>query len=240
MVLSPVSEEDTFNSKGRKAKAKGEAKKGDTEKIVVKKKPEKPVRILRIRYYEKISLPFMQNGKLEHKDIFAVDRGIQDLLKSLYYNTDIRGMVTPAECIFVEKDSRMGSNNKFIFINIGTNEFYILKKQLENYTTISAFNKGEFSILDGKISSLSETFGMTRIWKNDDKPESPKISDTNVILARRRLKEELKDKFRSYHSYEDDEIDNMSERALIELKRLSKKKMEIEKEKIDSIVDKMR
>ncbi len=109
MVLSPVNEEDTLNSKGRKAKAKGEA-----EKVVAKKKPEKPIRILRIKYHEKISLPFMQNGKLEHKDVFAVDRGLEDLLKSLYYNTNIQGMIAPHDCIFVEKDNRIGSNDKFI------------------------------------------------------------------------------------------------------------------------------
>ena len=171
----------------------------------------------------------MENGKVGQKEAFAVDRSLEDLLRALYYNAGIQGNIAPPGCIFVQKDDRMGSNDKFIFVNIGTNEFYALKKQLENHTTICAFNKGEFSILDGKISSLSEMYRMPRIWKNNE--ESHKISDTNVILMRARLREELKDDLSPYHSYTDDQIDSMKESELIALKKLSGKKMAIENKK---------
>jgi len=206
----------------------------DTEKnkTVTKKKPEKPVRILRIRYYQKLFLPYTQDGKLEKKEIFAVNRGLEDLLKELYCNTNIQGMSAPLDCIFVEKDKRIGANDKFIFLQITTNEFFILKRQLENHTTIYAYNKGEFSILDGKMSFLSETWNIPRIWKEDNRKDGKKdnnqISETNVIIKRQKLREELKDKFRSYHSYEDEDIDNMKNVELIELKRLVNKKVEIE------------
>lgn len=206
--------------------------KGETRRVTFdKKKLEKPVRILRIKYYQKISLSYMQEGKIGQKEAFAVDRSLDDLLKALYYNTDIHGNVAPPDCIFVEKDDRIGSNDKFIFINISTNEFYALKRQLENHTTIVAFNKGEFSILDGKVSSLSEMYRIPRMWKNNDKSESPKISDTNVILMRARLREELKDELSPYHSYTDDQIDDMKESELIALKKLSSRKMAIDNKK---------
>ena len=82
----------------------------------VKKRTERPIRIIRIRYYEKISLPFMQDGKLEHKDAFAVNRGLEDLLKALGYNTNIQGTTTSHDCILVEKGNRMGIGDKFLFI----------------------------------------------------------------------------------------------------------------------------
>lgn len=204
----------------------------DRNKVVVKKKPEKPVRVLRIRYYQKASLPYMKDGKLDKKEIFAVNRGLEDLLKELYYNTNIRGMSAPPDCIFVEKDNRIGANDKFIFLQISTNEFHVLKRQLENHTTIYAYNKGELSILDGRMSSLSETWNIPRIRKEDSRKDNERyenqISETNVIIKRQKLREELKDKFRAYHSYEDEDIDNMKNIELIELKRLVNKKVEIE------------
>lgn len=202
------------------------------DKTSIKKKPEKPVRILRIRYHQKIFLPYMQDGKLEQKEIFAVNRGLEDLLKELYFNTNIQGMSAPLDCIFVEKDNRMGANDKFIFLQISTNEFYILKKQLENPTTIYSYNKGELSILDGRMSSLSETWNIPKLWKEDSRKDNRKeekqISETNVIIMRQKLREELKDKYSAYHSYTDEEIDNMKNIELLELKRLVNKKVEIE------------
>ena len=222
-----VSEDDMVSSSRREKRDKGE-----TKRIVDKKKPEKPVRILRIKYYQKISLSCIQggDGNIGQKDVFAVDRGLDDLLKALYYYTGIQGNITPPNCILVEKDNRMGSNDKFIFINIGTNEFYILKRQLENHMTICAFNKGEFSILDGKISSLSETFNVPRIWKDMEERER-QISDTNVLLMRARLREELKDVLAPYHSYTDEQIDAMKESELIALKKLSNRKMIVDNKK---------
>jgi len=190
-----------------------------------KKRSGRPVRILRIKYYQKLFLPYAQDGKLGQKEIFAVNRGLESLLKELYYNTNIQGMVAPPDCIFVEKDNRIGANDKFIFIKISKNEFYILKKQLENHTTIYAYNKGEFSILDGRISSLSETWNIP--WKEDNRKDDI-ISETNIIIRRHKLREELKNKFRAYHSYEDEDIDNMKNERLIELKRFVNKKVEIE------------
>lgn len=232
MELHLLDKEDVLTPKNRKKD------KEYIEKVVIKKKPEKPekpIRIIRIKYYQKISLPFMENGKLDHKDIFAVDRGLDDLLKALYYNTNIQGTISPPGCIFVEKDNRMGSNNKFIFIDINRDEFFILKRQMENHTTIQEYNKGEFSILEGKRSSLSETFNIPRIRKEIYEDKEHRISDTNIIIMREKLREELKDKFRPYHSYEDERIDNMKENELIALKKLSKRKMEIEYEKIKSV-----
>lgn len=211
------------------SKKKSDDKK-DKDITVVKKKKEKPIRILRIRYYEKITLPVMGNGKLENREAFAVNRGLEDLLKSLYYNTDIRGVLTPSDCIWVEKDDRIGANNKFIFIEISKDEFPILKKQLENHTTIYAFNKGEFIITEGSRPYLHETWNMPIIWKKTGKVND-KISDSNKIIMEERLREELKDKFRPYHSRTDEEIDNMPERRLIELKKLSKEKMKMENRK---------
>lgn len=227
-MLNPVDESDVV--KDRKKDTGGYA--GEYKKTFVRKKKEKPIRVLRIKYYDKVSLPYMNNGKMEHKDIFAVNRGLEDLLKSLYYRTDIQGMVAPSDCIYVEKDDRMGSNDKFIYANIGTNEFYTLKRQLENHTTIVAFNKGEFSILDGKMSSLAETFNMPRISRErTGAGHRHEISDTNVILKDERLREELKDELSPYHSYTDDQIDSMKESELIALKKLSGKKMAIENKK---------
>ncbi len=201
--------------------------KENADKTVIKKKPEKPVRILRIRYYEKISLSFMQDGKLEHRDAFAVNRGLEDLLKALGYNTKIQGTTTSHDCILVEKGSKMGVGNKFIFIDIGTNDFYTLKKQMENYTTICAFNHGEFIIVDGKRSWLSETFDIPKIWKEEQK-DTVHISETNKIVMRERLRRELKDNLKQYHLYDNDQIDKMTEKELVELKRLVNRKIDID------------
>ncbi len=206
--------------------------KGESRRVTFnKKRPEKPVRVLRIKYYSRITFPFMDNGKIIQKEAFAVDRSLEDLLKSLYYYVGIQGNIAPPGCIFVGKDDRMGSNDKFIFVNIGTNEFYTLKRQLENHTTICAFNKGEFSILDGKISSLTETFNMPKILSGGGESHRREISDTNVILMRARLRDELKDDLCPYHSYTDDQIDNMKESELIALKKLSSRKMAIDNKK---------
>jgi hypothetical protein len=189
MVPSRKKEKEIVGDKKDKINRYVDKEKGETRRTTFdKKKPEKPIRVLRIKYYSRITFPFMENGKVGQKEAFAVERSLEDLLKALYYNAGIQGTIAPPDCIFVEKDNRMGSNDKFIFINIGTNEFYALKRQLENHTTICAFNKGEFSILDGKMSSLSEMYRIPRIWKNNDKSESLKISDTNVILMRARLR----------------------------------------------------
>ncbi len=231
----PLVSEDDMISSTKRYNRDIDKEKGETRRVTSDKKkpgkPEKPIRVLRIKYYSRITFPFMDNGKVGQKEAFAVDRSIEDLLKALYLDTGIQGNIAPPDCIFVKKDGRMGSNDKFIFINIGTNEFYTLKRQMENHTTICAFNKGEFSILDGKISSLSEMYRMPRIWKNSDKSELPKISDTNVILMRARLREELKDELSPYHSYTDDQIDSMKESELIALKKLSSRKMAIENKK---------
>ena len=225
-----VSEDDMISSRKKEKEYK---EKGETRRVTFdKKKSEKPVRLLRIKYYQKISLPVQSgDGKVGQKEVFAVDRSLEYLLKALYYNTRIQGTIAPSGCIFVEKDNKMGSNNKFIFIEISRGEFDILKRQLENYITIVAFNKGEFSILDGKISSLSETYGMPRIWKGGCEEGGRQISDTNVILMRARLREELKDVLATYHSYTDEQIDVMKESELIALKKLSSRKMAIENKK---------
>ena len=198
-------------------------------KTTIKKKPERPVRILRIRYYEKISLPFMQDGKMESKDGFAVNRSLEDLLKAFGFNTKIKGTVTSHDCIVVEKGSRMGANDKFLFIDIGTNDFYILKRQMENHTTICAFNQGEFIILDGKRSSLTETFDIPKTLKEENKDTIN--SGNNKIDTIEILRKNLKDDFRQYHLYEDERIDRMSGPDLLELKRLVNRK--IEKENIN-------
>jgi hypothetical protein len=237
--LSIVSEDDMVSSRKKdidkdinKSIGKDIGKEtGESRRVAsYKKKPEKPIRVLRIKYYSRIKIPFMENGKVEQKDAFAVDRSLEDLLKALYYNAGIQGNIVPPGCIFVEKDDKMGSNDKFIFVNIGTNEFYTLKRQLENHTTICAFNKGEFSVLDGKRSSLSETYNMPRIWKGTD-THRREISDTNVLLMRAKLREELKDELCSYHSYTDDQIDHMTENELIALKKLASRKMAIDNKK---------
>ena len=227
-----VSEDDMVSSRKRDI----DTEKGETRRVTSDKKksgkPEKPVRILRIKYYSRITFPFMEDRRVGQKEAFAVDRSLDDLLKALCLDTGIQGNIAPPDCIFVKKDGRMGSNDKFIFINIGTNEFYTLKRQMENHTTIVAFNKGEFSILDGKISSLSEMYRMPRIWTREGiGTEKRQISDTNVILMRARLREELKDELCPYHSYTDDQIDNMKESELIALKKLSSRKMAIENKK---------
>lgn len=219
-MLPLVDKEDVVSNKKDKLET-------GKEKISVKKRPEKPVRILRIRYHQKMFLPYAQDGKLEQKEIFAVNRGLEDLLKELFFNTDIQGMIAPPDCIFVEKDDRIGTNDKFLFVQIRTNEFYILKRQLENPTTIYSYNKGELSILDGRISSLSETWNIPKLWKENNrkygKRYEDQIPERDVVL-----REELKDKYRAYHLYEDEDIEKMKSVALIELKRFVNKKAEIE------------
>lgn len=223
-----VSEDDMISSrkKDKEYKEKGEIRRVD------KKKPEKPIRVLRIKYYQKISLSCLQSGdgKIGQKEAFAVDRSLEDLLNALYYNTGIQGTIASPDCIFVEKDNRMGSNNKFIFIEISRGEFDILKRQLENHTTVCAYNKGELLVMEGKRSSLAETLNMPRIWKSTEESRR-EISDTNVILMRARLREELKDILAPYHSYTDEQIDTMKESELIALKKLSSRKMAIENKK---------
>ena len=175
----------------------------------------------------------MEDGKMRNKEVFAVNRGLEGLLKELYYNTNIQVSITPSDCIWVEKDNRVGSNNKFIFIEISREEFPILKRQLENHTVIYAFNMGEFSILEGGRSYLSDTWNMPKIWRDDNKNKNDgKISDSNEILAIERLRDELKDKFRAYHSRSDEDIDNMSYRELVAIKKLANEKMKIENRKI--------
>lgn len=162
MINVPLVDENDVVTRGKK-------KEKDTTGIEAKRekkiKKEKPVRILRIKYHEKIALPFMEEGKLGHKDAFAVNRGLESLLKNLYFNTNIE-MKGPPDCIFVEKDYRMGFNNKFIFIEIIASEFPILKRELESPTVTYAFNMGELSILEGKPSSLSETWSMPKLWRH--------------------------------------------------------------------------
>ena len=226
-----VSEDDMISSR-KKEKGQNQYKeKGETRRLTLHK-PEKPIRIVRIKYYQKISVPCVQSGggKVGQKDAFAVDRSLEDLLKALYYNTGIQKTIVP-DCIFVEKDDRMGSNNKFIFIEINRGEFDILKRQLENHTTVSAYNRGELLIMEGKRSSLAETLNMPRIWKSGWEERGRQISDTNVILMRARLREELKDVLAPYHSYTDEQIDSMKESELIALKKLSNRKMAIENKK---------
>ena len=226
-----VNEDDMISSRKKEKEYK---EKGETRRVTFeKKKPEKPIRIIRIKYYQKISLPFAQSGdgKIGQKEAFAVDRSLEDLLKALYYNTRIQGTIAPSDCIFVEKDNRMGSNDKFIFIEISREEFGILKRQLENHTTVCAYNKGEILIMDGKRSNLAETFNIPRIWKGKWEEGGRQISDTNVILMRARLREELKDVLAPYHPYTDEQIDTMKESELIALKKLSSRKMAIENKK---------
>jgi len=160
-MLHAVNESDVV--KGKKKDTVEYA--GGYRKAIVRKKKEKPIRVLRIKHYGKVNLPIMESGKLGYKEVFAVNRGLESLLKELYYNTDIQGMIAPPDCIFVEKDNRMGANNKFIFIDISRDEFHILKRQMENHTTIYSFNKGEFIITEGSRAYLSETFDMPRIWR---------------------------------------------------------------------------
>lgn len=222
MVIPLVSEDDVISPRKRERTVEKEK----IGKTIIKKKSERPVRILRIRYYEKISLPFMQDGKLESKDAFAVNRSLEDLLKAFGFNTRMKGTITSHDCIIVEKGSRMGANNKFLFVDIGTNDFYTLKKQMENHTTICAFNQGEFAILDGKRSSLTETFDIPNILKEEH--EDMAYSDKNKIATMEILRKKLKDDFRQYHLYDDERIDRMTEQDLLELKRLVNRKIEIE------------
>jgi len=228
MAIPLVSEDDVIVPRSREKKIEKE-KIGRT---IIKKKPERPVRIIRIRYYEKISLPFMQDDKLEHKDTFAVNRSLEDLLKAFGFNTKLQGTITSHDCIIVEKGSRMGANDKFLFIDVGSSEFYTLKKQMENHTTICAFNQGEFIILDGKRSSLTETFDIPKILKEGrgdrEKREDTINSDNNKMGTIEILRKKLKEDFRQYHLYDDERIDRMTEQDLLELKRLVNRKIEIE------------
>lgn len=232
MVMPLVKKEDVITAKGMNKKIEKIERPKEKENIgttVAKKKTEKPVRILRIRFYEKISLPLAKDGKLEQIDVVAVNRGLKDLLRALGYNTDIQGTTTSHDCILVEKGSKMGIGDKFIFVDIGTNDFYDLKKQMENHTTICAYNQGEFMILDGKRSSLSETFDIPKRWKEQErKDDNLKISDTNILVLREKLRNELKGILKPYHSYEDDQIDRMKEPELIRLKKLASRKMDKE------------
>lgn len=234
-IIPLVDEEDVVQRGSRKGKEKDSEyiEREKKEKVEKKKKKEKPIRILRIKYHEKSLLKFMEEGKIKHKEIFAVNRGLEGLLKELYYNTNMQGSLTPSDCTWVEKDDRMGFNNKFIFIDIGKNEFNVLKRQLENHTVICAFNMGEFSILEGGRSYLSDTWDMPKIWKADNKKDG--ISDSNEILAIERLRDELKDKLRAYHSKSDEDIDNMSHRELVAIKKLANEKMKIENRKIRAL-----
>ena len=238
--LTLISEEDVVSTRGtrgtRGRKTVGEY--GDKEKLVIKKKKEKPVRILRIKYYDKTTCKFMEDGKLEYKEVFAVSRGLEDLLKELYYNTNINGIVAPPDCIFVEKDDRIGANDKFLFVEIRMNEFHILKKEMENYRTIYAYNKGEFIIIEGTKTGLSETFDMPNIWRrqgeiigNENDRIFGSIAEVPRAGIRKQLIEELKDRFRSYHPYTDEEIDKMKNGELIETKRLVNQKIKIENTK---------
>jgi hypothetical protein len=222
MAIPLVNEDDVVISR-KKEKTIEKEKIGRT---IIKKKPERPVRILRIRYYEKISLPFMQDGKLEGKDAFAVNRSLENLLNAFGFNTRLQGTITSHDCIVVEKGSKMGANDKFLFIDVGSNDFYTLKKQMENHTTICAFNQGEFIILDGKRPSLTETFDIPRILKEESKDTLN--SDNNKIATIEILRKKLKDEFRQYHLYDDERIDRMREPDLLELKMLVNRKIEIE------------
>ena len=229
MVMPLVKKEDVIIAKGMNKKIEKPKEKENLGTTVIKKKTEKPVRILRIRFYEKISLPLAKDGKLEQIDVVAVNRGLKDLLKELGYNTDIYGTTTSHDCILVEKGSKMGIGNKYVFVDIGTNDFYTLKKQMENHTTICAYNLGEFMILDGKRSSLTETFDIPKRWKEQDrKDDNNKISDTNILILREKLRIELKGQLKPYHSYEDEQIDRMKEPELVRLKKLASRKMESE------------
>lgn len=233
MAIPLVNKEDVIVARGtgrdgtKKPKEKENIGIGTT---VVKKKSEKPVRILRIRYYEKLSLNVAKGGIIEKVDVVAVNRGLGDLLKDLGYNIDIKGSTTSHDCMLVEKGGKMGIGHKYIFVDIGANDFYTLKKQMENHTTICAYNQGEFMILDGKRSSLTETFDIPKTWKGEDREkdndEKVKISDTNKLVLREKLRSELKGKLKQYHSYEDDQIDMMKESELIQLKKLASRKME--------------
>lgn len=231
MEIPLVNKEDVITPGSRDKKIERSKEKENIGKTIIKKKPERPVRILRIRYYERISLQFMQDGKLENKDAFAVNRSLEDLFKAFGYNTNIQGTTTSHDCIIVENDGRIGSNNKFLYIDIGTNDFYTLKKQMENHITICAFNQGEFTILDGKRSSLTETFNIPKIWK-EQKVVNHEISDIDEVSTIEILRSELKDRFKAYHSYDDERIDKMKEPELLELKRFVNRKIEIENRNI--------
>lgn len=230
MAIPLVNKDDVIAPGSRKSTVK-EKEKDDISKFVIRKKQERPVRIVRIRYYERISLQFMQDGKLENKDAFAVNRSLEDFFKAFGFNTNIKGTTTSHDCIIVENDGRIGSNNKFLYIDIRTNDFYTLKKQMENHITICAFNQGEFTILDGRRSSLTETFNIPKIWK-EPKVVNNNICDTDKVVAIEMLRSELKDRFKAYHSYDDERIDKMKGPELLELKRLVNRKIEIENRNI--------
>jgi hypothetical protein len=231
MTIPLVNKEDVVISRSRDKTTERPKEKENVWKTVVKKKIEKSVRILRIKYYEKMSLPFMGDGRLEYVDAFAVNRGLEDLLKALGYNTKTKGTITAHDCIVVEKGGKMGVGNKFLFVDIGINDFYTLKKQMENYTTMCAFNHGEFMILDGKRSSLTETYDIPKTVQaqQNDRDTSSNMSHSQLALSEI-LKNELKGIFKPYHLYEDDQIDRMKEPELVHLKKLASRKMEIEKE----------
>jgi len=226
MTLDLVDEKDVIAPRGRNKTKEKDREKDNVGRVVIKKKPERPVRILRIRYYQKISLLFMQ-GDTEYRDAFAVDRSLEDLLRELGYNTTTKGVATSHDYVLVEKGSKMGANNKFLFVEIGTNDFYTLKKQMENHTTICGYNKGEFIILDGKRSSLAETFDIPKIWK-EPLGNDAQVPDKNVLTGMERLRDELKGDLKPYHSYEDEQIDRMKDPELIRLKQLANRKIKIE------------
>lgn len=232
-IISPrgMKKDDTIEIGGSKSKEKDDVDICAMTVVAKKRKLERPVRILRIRYYEKIFLSIMRDRKLEKIEAIAVNRGLEDLLNALGYNTRIDGKMTSHDCILVEKGDKMGVGNKFLFVDIGTNDFYTLKKQMENHTTICAFNQGEFMIIDGKRSSLTETFDIpyVNIDKNKDTKYDAYVNmDKNKLVLRERLRKELKGEFKAYHSYDDDQIDTMKEPELIRLKRLASRKMEME------------
>ncbi len=227
MAIPLIDKEDVLS---HSKKEKYENRSNRSKRVIIKK--EKPIRVIRIKFYEKISLPHMREGKMEYLDAFAIDRSLEDLLKAFHCSASIQGMITPPGCIFVEKDYRMGNNNKFIFLELNISEFGILKKEMENYRTIQGYNKGEFIIMEGGRKSLSETFDMPRIVKyGTEDLKDFEISDKNKIIARENLRQELKDKFSHYHSYNSERIDNMSEKELIELKKLVNEKIKIENRK---------
>lgn len=187
------------------------------------RKSEKPVRILRVRYYERFYLPFAKDGGVEKVDSFAVNRCLGDLLRELGYDINISGVLVSYDHILVRKDDfgKMGIGDKYLFIDIGTNDFGTLKRQMENHTTICAYNAGEFMILDGKRSSLKETFNIPNNLRM--KREKDRKDADNKLVSREKLREELKGEFKKYHTYDDEKIDHMKESELIWLKKLAKR-----------------
>lgn len=232
MAIPLIDKDDVISHRGKKEKDDINNKVDRVGRVIVKKeKKEKPIRVLRIKFYEKMSLPFMKDGKIRNKEIFAVNRGLEDLLKDLCCNTDVQGNITPSDCIWVEKDDKVYVGNKFIFIDINKDKLALLKRQLENQATIYAFNMGEFSILEGGRSYLEDTWSMPKVWKPANVSGDNRISGPNKIVEMERLREELKDKLRPYHSKSDEDIDNMTDRELIAIKKLANEKMKIENRK---------